>query len=83
MKCYNLVLNLKILRHNIGFYCMCIMSLSQCIFLFVFFNKKLKPLKYFMLLFNQSTSKNHIINFPHKLIKSTTHIIFPYKKKMH
>ena len=81
MKCYNLVFNLKILRHNIGFYCMCIMSISQCIFLVVFFSKKLKPLKYFMLLFNQSTSKNPIISFPHKLIKYSTHNIFPYSKE--
>ena len=38
MKCYNLVLSLKILIYNYGFYSMSIMFISQLIFLCVFFH---------------------------------------------
>ena len=53
-RCYNLVLNIKKLTSNIGFYCMCTTFGLQSIFLFVFLIKRLTPLKYFMLLFKNN-----------------------------
>ena len=67
IKCYNLVLNLKILKKNIGFYCMGFLFLLQIISLFVFLNKKLIPIKLFMLKFrrsNSKTTKTTTISFP-------------------
>ena len=81
MKCYNLTFNIKILIYNIGFYSMSIMLISQLIFLFVFFIKRLKPLKYFMILFYQGKSKNIVISLTHKLIKSSTNNILHYNKE--
>ena len=36
MKCYNLVIYQKILKYNIGFYCMSVMFILQLIFLCIF-----------------------------------------------
>ena len=48
IKCYNLVLNKKILVHNIGFYCLSSMFIIQIILTFVFMKNKLNSLKDFM-----------------------------------
>ena len=70
IKCYKLVFNRKILINNIGFYSMSLMFISQLIFLLIFFIKKLKPLKYFMLKFHLIKSMNIIIPVPCKSLKS-------------
>ena len=57
IKCYNLVFNKKILYNNIGFYFMAFMLMLQIIFLFIFLVKRLKPLKLFMLKFNNQNQK--------------------------
>ena len=69
--CYNLVINLKILKNNIGFYFMLSMLILQIIFLIIYLSKKLKPVRYFMLIFKKKINdniqafpplKNNIIN---------------------
>ena len=55
--CYNLVFNLKILKNNIGFFCMAILLLLQIIFLIIYLVKKLQPLKNFMLIFSKINQK--------------------------
>ena len=67
LRCNNLVLNTKILIHNIGFYCLSLMFFLQIIFFLVYLIKKLKPLKNFMLMFKINNNincyqKNYIIN---------------------
>ena len=57
INCYNLVLDLKILSNNIGFYCMVILLIIQIICLLVYLSKKLKSLKYVMLICNSSNPK--------------------------
>ena len=57
LKCYNLALDFKILVHNIGFYCLSSMFALQIAFLFVYFAKKLKSLKQFMLKFKSKSAK--------------------------
>ena len=59
--CYNLVFNLPILKKNIGFYCMLGMLVLQIIFLCIFLIKKLKPIKYFMIIFRDN-KKNKALN---------------------
>ena len=54
VKCYNLVFNKKIIINNIGFYIMCAMFILQFIFLFIYETKKLKSIKYFMLIFTNN-----------------------------
>ena len=76
-KCYNLVLNLKILKGNIGFYCMAIMFILQIIFLFVFLIKRLNPLKNFMLFFHNNKRNSSIYFSPPKIKKK---IHFDYDK---
>ena len=59
LKCYNLVLNPKILIHNIGFYALSSMFVLQIILLFVYLMKRLNSIKYFMLKFeNKRHNKN-------------------------
>ena len=55
--CYNLVFNLKILKKNIGFYCMFFMFLIQIVLFFIYLGKKLKKLRYFMLIFKTNNEK--------------------------
>ena len=57
IRCYNLALNLKILIHNIGFYCLASMLFLQIIFFCVYSIKKIKPLKIFMLAFKIDDNK--------------------------
>ena len=61
LRCHNLVLNSKILVHNIGFYCLVLMFIFQIILVFVFLIKGLNSLKYFMLNFEKKI-KNKIRN---------------------
>ena len=56
-KCYNLVFNIKYLKGNIGFYSMIIMFILQVICFCVYLSKKLKSLKYFLLIFNDTNPK--------------------------
>ena len=56
--CYNLVFNSEILKSNIGFYIMLIMKAFQISCLIVFFIKRLKPIKNFLL--NYMNSANPI-----------------------
>ena len=58
LKCYNLIFNLKILVHNIGFYCLFFMLLLQIIFFFIYLVKKLKNVKNFMISLNRLNNKN-------------------------
>ena len=62
LRCYNLALNKKILIHNIGFYCLSLMFILQIIFFFVYLIKKLRPLKTFMLIFNNNNNMNNYQN---------------------
>lgn len=79
MKCYNLVFYKKILKNNIGFYCMNAMLILELIFLSIFFIKKLEPLKHFMLLFYYSNNKNIIVPFPQS--NDNRHKSYKKKKK--
>ena len=59
LRCYNLVLNRKILVHNIGFYSLMTMLVFQIIFVFVHLLKRLNSLKYFLMKFgNKNCNKN-------------------------
>ena len=79
LRCYNLALNIKILTHNIGFYCLSSMFILQIIFFFVYLAKKLKPLKNFMLLFktknNKKMTKNNVKATPPPKNNSTKKFI--------
>ena len=59
IRCYNLILNIKNLIPNIGFYCISSMFLMQIIFLFIYLAKKLKKLKKFMIKFQINQNKNY------------------------
>ena len=84
IKCYNLIFNKKILLRNIGFYCLASMFFLQIICLFVFLIKRLKPLKRFMLIFNnkniinKNTKKNK--NIKNKKINKNIKATPPKKK---
>ena len=62
-KCYNLVFDFKSIKNNIGFYCILIMFILQLICFFVYLGKKLKSLKYFMLIFINNNTRI-IFSFP-------------------
>ena len=70
IRCYNLVINSKNLKTNIGFYCLSSMFLLQIIFLIVYLVKKLKSLKNFMLIYKNKNIENNKKNSKKK-IKST------------
>ena len=58
LRCYNLVINIKILFHNIGFYCLFSMFLLQILFAILFLIKGMNDLKYFLLKFeNKNLNK--------------------------
>ena len=83
--CYNLVFNLKILKKNIGFFCLLVMLLFQIIFYFIYQVKKLKSLRYFMLIFNNKKFSTKKSFPPHKSNKKNNSIINKYiqnKKKI-
>ena len=64
--CYNLVFNIKIFKNNIGFYFMFIIFVIQLILFFVYLIKKVKPLRYFMLIFSNKKNQPEIKAFPPK-----------------
>ena len=68
IRCYNLVFNIKILFHNIGFFSMFIMIFLQIIFFFVYLIKNVKPIKVFMKNFNDiyKINKPNICNNKNK-----------------
>ena len=49
--CYNVVFNLKLLKHNIGFFTMIFLFFLQVIFFIIYLVKKLRPIKQYMLIF--------------------------------
>ena len=67
---YNLILNLKNLIPNIGFYCMSSMLIIQIILFVIYFAKKLKSLKNFMIKFKSKTNKNNYQNNINKFNKN-------------
>ena len=62
--CYNLVFNLKLLKRNIGFFCMIFLFFLQIIFFFIYLVKKLRPLKHYMLIFRKTNFSKTIKAFP-------------------
>ena len=72
--CYNLVFNLKILVYNIGFYCMSLMFILQIIFFLIYISKRLQPIKYFMLIFNNQNQKS-LHSFPPRKNNNSNSII--------
>ena len=65
--CHNLVINLHILKNNIGFYAMSIMLLVQIIILFVYIIKGLKGIRYYIFII-LSKDKNNNLAIPPKKI---------------
>ena len=59
LRCYNLALNIKILKHNTGFYCLSFMFILQLIFFIIYIIKRLKPLKNFLLIFKNNNNMNN------------------------
>ena len=57
LKCDNLVFNKNILINNIGFFCLLLMLFLQIIFLIIYMIKKVKPIKYYMLIFKENKIK--------------------------
>ena len=57
LRCYNLVLNKKILIHNIGFFCLSLMFILQIVFTFVYLINKLNSIKIFMEKFDNNNKK--------------------------
>ena len=75
LRCYNLALNIKILIHNIGFYPLFGMLSLQIIFFFIYLIKKVKSIKFFMLIFNDIYKNN-------KTFKNSTNAnLAPPRKK--
>ena len=48
---------MKLLKYNIGFFCMIFLLFLQIIFFIIYLIKRLKPLKHFMLIFGNNYSK--------------------------
>ena len=69
IKCYNLIMDLKIMKSNIGFYSTLTPFILQIIFLFVYISKKLNSIKYFILNYNNKNNNNNknIINNKNKI----------------
>ena len=57
LKCYNLVINLKILKRNFGFYFMSVMILLQIIFLIIYLINGLKSIKSYMIIHRPRNKK--------------------------
>ena len=51
LKCFNLIINIEILKRNIGFYFMIIMFLFQIIFWIIYLINGLESVKYKMIIF--------------------------------
>ena len=74
--CYNLVFDIQRLLKNIGFYIMFAMFIAQIIFLTIYLTKKLKPIKIYMLVFNNNKNENEVASPPR-------HVQFNEIKKSH
>ena len=59
VKCYNLIFNPRILKQNIGFFVMTALLVAQMVFLVIFFIKRMKPIKSYMLNFKSSEFKQN------------------------
>ena len=88
IKCYNLTINIKILFHNIGFYCLMLMFFTQIIFLFIYLVKKLNSLEKILLSFQNNDHINNDQNINQNIIKNdlkdtykSNYIINPIKIK--
>ena len=82
--CYNLIIDLQILKSNVGFYSMAALLFSQIVFLFIYIFQKLKSLKNFMVTFdiNKNITKDNTINKDDKNeIKSNVASFPPPKTK--
>ena len=78
--CYNLVFDPEILSKNIGFYCMTSLLILQIIFLVIFLIKKLRPIKSYMLNFQNLQNKTQNTN-PPKKEKENNIIVEPKKEQ--
>ena len=75
--CYNLVLNINLLKNNYGFFSMFTLLFIQIILFFIFMIKRLKPIKNFMYIFKPKVNENEekikksilVQNFIHKSLK--------------
>ena len=76
LRCYNLALNKKILIHNIGFFSLFAMLFLQFIFFIIYLIKKVNPIKFFMLIFNDIYKTNKTIK------NSTNSNLAPPRKKI-
>ena len=61
IRCYNLIFNIKIFRHNIGFICLSIMLFFQIISFFIYLIRKVESIKNFMIIYND-LDNNHSKN---------------------
>ena len=61
MKCYNLILNIKVLKINMGFYFMISAFFLQIIFWIIYEIKRLKNIQYYMILFQTKDKKNNLL----------------------
>ena len=61
MKCYNLILNIKVLKINMGFYFMLSAFFLQIIFWIIYEIKGLKNIQYYMILFQTKDKKNNLL----------------------
>ena len=80
--CINLGFDIKILVNNIGFYSLAIMFILQIILFFVYLIKRLKPLKHFMLFFENKIIKNNNIVNGEKKINLISKVTYPPKNKI-
>ena len=78
IRCSNLAFNSKIIKNNIGFYCLSSMLVLQIIFLIVYLVKKLKSLKNFMLIYKD---KNIGSSYKNSKMKTKTKSVPPPKNK--
>ena len=69
--CYNLVINLKIMKANIGFYSMIIMLSLQIMVLIIYIIKGLKGIRYDIFFSSSKNKKNNLSNPPPKNKKNS------------
>ena len=78
--CYNLVFMPIILKNNYGFFSMFAFILLQLFLFFIFLRKRLKPIRYFMYVFEPFEPKIESLNPPPKT-KKKIRIIYDSKKE--
>ena len=69
LKCYNLVVKLKILQRNIGFYSLFLMLIFQIIFFVIYLVKQLTSVKNFMISLKSQINNNNRKNSNKMVIK--------------